>query len=98
MKIVTRYDNNAKKPISELANGTVILYANKHLVKMEQNGYNLFLEGITNENDENAIKCFAEEIENYLFYCLDDHILTTIEGWQTAYKELSATIILENKD
>ena len=46
MKIVTRYDNNVKKPIRELANGTVILYANKHLVKMEQNGYNLFLEGI----------------------------------------------------
>ena len=98
MKIVTRYDNNAKKPIAELANGTVILYAGKHLVKMEQNGYYLSLEGITSENDVHAMREFADEIENYLFYCLDNHVLTTIEGWRTDYKELSATITLENKD
>lgn len=97
MKIITKYDDNAKKPIAELNKGTVILYANKHLVKMEQSGYYLYFEGITCENDEHAIKNFADEIENYLFYCLDDHVLTTIEGWRTDYKELSATITLENK-
>ena len=97
MKIITRYDDSAKKPIAQLDEGTVILYAGKHLVKMEQNGYELFLEGITCENDEHAIKEFAQEIDNYLFYCLDNHVLTTIEGWRTDYKELSATITLENK-
>lgn len=98
MKIITKYDDNAKKPIAELATGTVILYANKHFIKMEQNGYYLYLEGITCKNDEHAIKEFADEVENYLFYCLDDHVLTTIEGWRTDYRELSATITLENKD
>lgn len=97
MKIVTKYDDSAKKPIAQLDEGTVILYAGKHLVKMEQNGYELFLEGITCENDEHAIKEFAQEIDNYLFYCLDNHVLTTVEGWRTDYKELSATITLENK-
>ena len=98
MKIVTRYDDNAKKPIAELANGTVILYANKHLVKTEQDGYYLSLEGVTSENDAHAIRELTEMIEGYLFYCLDNHTLTTIEGWRTDYKELSATITLENKD
>lgn len=97
MKIITKCDDNAKKPISALDKGAVILYVGKHFVKMEQDGYYPYLKSITCEDDAHTIKKFTEELKNYLFYCLDDSVLTTIEGWQTDFKELSATIILENK-
>lgn len=98
MKIITKYDNNSNRVIATLNEGTTILHAGKHLVKMDQSLYSLDDKILCSDNDREALCRASEDIENYVFYCLDDNVLTTIEGWRSDFRILSATITLENKD